>query len=293
MTTKLRSAIQMCEEDPVAGGKFLRTLMSQDQEGFLRAAAATLQDQSESGGIQELLKLIASSDQAVNQLCDPSIFSKEESLALVRRMSQLDPQLDTKLVRFLPGRSHAALDPSNGPIVERLLELLEAVSKCARIVPALSHLLNDPNPRIRAKAALLMGRRVKNTQLAESQMRELDPRVRANAIESLWGEKAAAASSVLWWAAKDKNNRVVGNALLGLYQAREKEAIPSILAMAADSAPLFRATAAWVMGQTADSCFLPVLEKMSRDLYASVRTNAAKSMANIRQSSASGTDTNL
>jgi hypothetical protein len=57
-----------------------------------------------------------------------------------------------------------------------------------------------------------------------------------------------------------------------------------------DSAPLFRATAAWVMGQTADPRFLPVLEKLARDLYASVRKNAAKSTGLIRQSMGAAAD---
>lgn len=46
---------------------------------------------------------------------------------------------------------------------------------------------------------------------------ESDPRVRANAIESLWGVDSPEARTLLSFATNDANNRVVGNALLGLY----------------------------------------------------------------------------
>ena len=290
MTEKIRKAMEVCEEDPSAGGKQLRELMSTGMEEFLRAAAE-LKNESESRGSAEILKLLASSDQALKHMSDPDLFSKDESVELARRLASVEPQLDTKLVRLLPGRSSTDPESTTSAAVERTLELLDAVSKCARIVPGLTHLLQDPNPRLRAKAALLMGRRVQNTHMVESQMYGPDARVRANAIESLWGEKAMAATSVLWSAAKDKNNRVVGNALLGLYQAKDTGAITRILSMAVDSKPLFRATAAWVMGQTVDPRFLPVLEKLGKDLYASVRKNAAKATALIRDSM--GTPDNL
>src|SRR5205823_15021061 len=98
---------------------------------------------------------------------------------------------------------------------------------------------------------------------------------------SLWGGTGPSASGVLWSAVKDTNNRVAGNALLGLYQLRDQNAAGHIIAMAADPQPLFRATAAWTMGQTSDPRFLPSLEKLARDLYASVRKNAVKSRDSI------------
>src|SRR5439155_20103245 len=136
--------------------------------------------------------------------------------------------------------------------IERVLTLLEAVSSSARIVPALAHLLHDSNPRLRAKATLLIGRRARNPQFAEGRMQEADPRVRANAIEALFDGAAASSSALLWYAVKDENNRVAGNALLALYQIQERGAIPCILAMSADARPAFRASACWVISRTAD-----------------------------------------
>jgi HEAT repeat protein len=76
---------------------------------------------------------------------------------------------------------------------------------------------------------------------------------------------------------------VAGNALFGLYELQDEKVIPHIIGMAGHLKPLFRSTAAWTMGQTRDPQFLPVLEKLSRDLYASVRKTASKAIERINK----------
>jgi hypothetical protein len=282
MTEEIHQAMNECAINLAEGERTLQALMNRDRDGFARASLPLLQSGRDTPGYQRLLKMLARSDQFVSQLCDPDSFSKEESIELAREIVRMEPQLDTRLVQWLPGRNAPLSDPANSATAERVLELLEVVSSGARIVPKLAPLLRDANPRLRAKAALLIGRRVGNSSLAESCLRQQDPRVRANAIESLWGGTASSAGSVLQVAAKDTNNRVAGNALLGLYQLQDPNAVGQILAMAADPRRLFRATAAWTMGQTSDPRFLPSLNKLARDLYASVRKNATKSRDSIQ-----------
>jgi HEAT repeat protein len=276
MTEKLLHIMKVAEENPAAAARMLRALMAREPGRFVRAAVELLTDQAETPGSEGILKFLASSEQALESLCDPNLFSRDVSVQIARRMAGVERQLDTKLVRLLPRRNGQAPESIPTATVERTLDLLDAASKCARIIPALTHLLQDPNPRVRAKATLLIGRRVQNTRVATSQLQESDARVRASAIESLWGEKSPTAINVLWSAAGDRNNRVAGNALLGLYRAKENKVIPRIIQMAQDPTPGARATAAWVIGQTGDPRFLPVLEKLGRDLYALVRKNAAK-----------------
>jgi hypothetical protein len=60
----------------------------------------------------------------------------------------------------------------------------------------------------------------------------------------------------------DPNNRVAGNALLALYRLGEKDAVQLLIAMASLEDQLFRATAAWVMGETANPVFRETLEQM-------------------------------
>jgi HEAT repeat protein len=281
MTEKIQLAMQASEADAAAGARALRSLMSEDPKDFVRASVSMLHGAPETPGREELVKLLAGSDQVVERICDPDLFSDEKSIEIARLLAAADPQLDTKLSRLL---SKISATPANLASMERVLRLLEAIPSTQRTVPALVRLLRDPNPRLRAKAALLMGRRVKNTQFAAERMQEADGRVRANAIESLWGEKTSSAIALFWYAVKDTNNRAVGNALVGLYRSQDRNAVSCILAMAADASPQFRMTAAWAMGEAADPRFLPSLEKMGRDLYASVRKNAAKAILRVRQS---------
>src|SRR5262249_14726551 len=178
-----------------------------------------------------LMTLLARSDQMINQLCDPDAFSKEASIELARKLVLFDPKLDTRLVRLLPGRDRTLTSPETCATIERVLELLEVVSFCARLVPPLTRLLGDPNPRLRAKAALLLGRSVQHSRLIEICLQQQDPRVRANVIESLWSGANASSTSVLRSAAKDTDNRVVGNALWGLYQLQDRSAASLMIAM--------------------------------------------------------------
>jgi HEAT repeat protein len=216
----------------------------------------------------------------VGLLCDPRILDKETAIELARLLREIDSSLDTKLLGLLPGSGAGADDPAVGAVAERILELVQT-SDSARAVPLIMPLMRHRNPRLRAKAALLIGRRVRNASWLEGQMNETDGRVRANAVESAWGERRVSAIELLRHALFDTDNRVVGNALYALYSYDEPTAAPAMMRMAVDVRPRFRATAAWIMGQAEDRQFLPVLEKLSHDLYASVRRNALKAIQRI------------
>ena len=282
MNRKIREALQECVERSVAGTSVLRSLLRENPVDFLLVSVSLLHDEPDSPGQGRLLKLLAGSDQVIEAICDPTFMTHEQASHLTGMLAGAEPHIDTKLARLLQ-RVHARLgDQAHPESVDRILALLDAIPSSARTLPVLASLLHDPNPRLRAKLALLVGRRVGNTKFAAERQEERDPRVRANAIESLWGDKAPTASSVLRRAAQDPNNRVVGNALLGLYQLQDPQATQSIVAMSVDSRPAFRATAAWAMGQTVNPRFIPCLEKLTHDLYAPVRNNATKALKQIR-----------
>ena len=61
----------------------------------------------------------------------------------------------------------------------------------------------------------MIGRGSKSTKWVMGRLSESDPRVRANAIESMWGVDTPEARTLLNFAVSDANNRVAGNALLG------------------------------------------------------------------------------
>ena len=161
--------------------------MSQDRDQFVRASLPLLQSNRNAPGYPQLSKLLARSDWLLTQLCDPDCFSKQASIELATQMVQFEPMLDTKLIRQLPDRESTGRQ--SGEFRDRRAGPGSARSRFHLCPdrPTLTHLLRDPNPR-QAKAALPIGRRVKNSRLVESCLQAGSTcAVRANAMESLWG----------------------------------------------------------------------------------------------------------
>ena len=95
-----------------------------------------------------------------------------------------------------------------------------------------------------------MGRSNRSAMWVQSRMGDADPRLRANAVEGLWGVETEEARELMLAALHDASNRVVGNALYGLYAMGESVSLAETIKLAAHPLPVFRATAAWVMGET-------------------------------------------
>jgi hypothetical protein len=106
--------------------------------------------------------------------------------------------------------------------------------------------------------------------------------LRANAVEGLWGVETEEARDLMLAALRDGSNRVVGNALYGLYAMGESASLAEALKLAAHPDAVFRATAAWVMGETGDPRFREPVAQMLRDPHPMVRSRALRSVACIK-----------
>ena len=175
-------------------------------------------------------------------------------------------------------------------MAERLLEMIDQISDCKRILPSLARMARSENPHVRSKAVLMIGRSGPSLEWIENwtekRLQESDARVRANAIEAMWGIDTDAAREALQWAARDSNNRVAGNALVGMYRLGEISPLADLIKMAARDSPPFRRTAAWVMGETGDPRFSEVLGRMIADTNAHVRKSAFRAVGRIREAKA-------
>src|SRR5579864_6289070 len=110
MTEKIRLALEVYAEDPAAAGRSLRALIEEDQAQFVRASAA-LRTQADTPGFQSLIKLLSQNNGVLRQLCDPDLLDKQSSIDLVQRIAGIEPGLDSRLVRLLPGRGFDNSDP--------------------------------------------------------------------------------------------------------------------------------------------------------------------------------------
>jgi len=286
MQSHLQLLVDQFAQNPPLAGKAMRDMVESDGNTFTQQALGLLKTVPVGPGTNYILALLLRDPSFLSKLSDPDLFSLPEATEIAKRVQKLDPSFDVRIVKQIASAASNA-DQLEAATAERLLELMSAFSDLSRILPVLAELLKHPSPRIRSKAVLLIGRASANAKLAESHLKETDKRVRANAIEALWGNASNEARSILSAAASDSNNRVAANAALGLYKLDETYSIAIILDMAENPSPIFRLSAVWAMSETQDPRFLGTLAKLIGDADQRVRQLAFASVAKIRKNKAS------
>ena len=254
--------VEAFERDPAAAGKQLRTLMTVSPEAFRAGALEALKSPSGGRGYRFLVTQLVVNNLLLDCLAARSL-TAAEAAELARVAVRVDPKLDILLAKRIAEEAASPSGRYSDSDLARLLEVLEQIAGGLRAVPALGPLLNHGNPRIRSKAALLVGRASQSAALAARQLVSADPRVRANAVEALWRAEGAHCRVVFLNAARDFNGRVAGNAALGLYFLGDAAGVRALLEMAGRPSPDFRSTAAWCMGASEDPRFLAPLEGLA------------------------------
>jgi hypothetical protein len=224
-----------------------------------------------------LASLLCSNGRMAAKLCDPAA-SLEESVSVAKALSQHEPRFDARFARSL-------LDDSQMTEAarERGLVVLEKLGNGGRLIPILIQFLRDPDHHIQAKAALMFGRIGSTSGIVDRLMRDKDARIRANFVEGLWNCTANEECLRLFRRfLEDPHHRVVGNAVVGLHRLGEhSEVIKHLAKMTRRPEASFRASAAWVMGQTGEERYISVLRHLVRDPDPSVRHGALRSLRRI------------
>jgi len=209
-------------------------------------------------------------------------FSTSELKAFCAACIREDPLLDVKLARLMPSRGADEYHLATSSIL-RILDVLDEVSRGPRLLMIIGHLVCHPDHHVASKAALLIGRRLQNREWVEHQLTSTDPRIRANVAEALWSVNSALAIQTFRRCLFDENNRVYGNALVGLYLRGDRNCSARVRHLAEDKRPVYRQTAAWVMGKVGDPEFVPVLESLLADPAPDVRRSAADAIEKLRE----------
>ena len=287
MESSLSKLIAGFPANPVASGKFLHRLLLDDKQQFFLDALPLLRAAPDTPGFYYVLALLHSQNLVLKNLCDPALFTKQESIALGKRMSRVEPLFDMKLARMLLSGDGKEAGGEPGQAVQsqagmRLLEVMAEVSDRGRSL-LLAQLLHHSNPQVRSKAALLVGKSTQDAKWVSQRMNEPDSRIRANALEALWGLDSEDCRQVFLEALDDPANRVVGNGVLGLYLLGVPTALASILTMISHPEDGFRKTGIWLMGETGDLRFLHVLARLMKDCEPALRPYVFRSFAKLKQ----------
>jgi hypothetical protein len=272
--------------NPLAA-QLMRKLALEGQEQFVRAGLKHMSEPEQNSAHQMLGLLLLRQDSLLDRIANPQANTRAGAVSLFRRFLVMESSFDVRMARRLPSRgtSCGQLGSFDGPRSARALDILDDVSEGRRLLPILGHLPDSHEPRISSRATLFIGKRVRSAEWTARQLGRADPRVRANAVEALWGVKTEPVLALFRECVLDKQNRVAGNGLVGLHIGGQQDATGRIVDMSRDDEPGRRLTAAWAMGRLAADSFAARLTEMIRDGDSDVRGMALKALMLIRKTS--------
>ena len=265
-------------------GETVREMAARRAKSFCAAAISLLETETEAEARRWLCGQLLECPEFLVQLIDPNLLTRAQLLKVCGNLMAIDNMLDVRLARLTPGRDADGC-PLDRDTVVRILDTLNEISAGGRLILLLNHLTRHADPRIASKATLLIGRRIRNRNWVARQLENNDGRIRANVVEGLWNNRSPDAMHSLWTSLKDKNNRVVGNALIGLHQLGEAGVAEFVKRMIEDPRPPFRWTAAWVMGKMGGEEFIEFLERARSDKDPQVRRSADRALHIIQHAS--------
>ncbi len=192
-------------------------------------------------------------------IADPC-WPSDIAIEAFRKLIKADPLFDVRLARRLsvtPSPDYPANLVTDSSL--RTLQILDEVSEGRRLVSMLGHLRNSADPKIASRAVRFLGKRIQRVEWVERQLERRDPRIRANAIEGLWGVRSDSAKKLLLRCTEDPSSRVVGNAVVGLHMANYPELKDTMRRLAMLPRTNFRAAVAWSLGKIDDSSITAAL----------------------------------
>jgi len=273
----LVALVQSFDRQPGPSRAEITKLLERDEKAFFDGAIQVMKTGGPPRGVQLVASLLVSSGLIQQALAEPSL-TLEQAISLGRLALQSEPTTDINLARQLVEDS-ATVDTHSA---SRLIDILSAISSGNRITPFLMRLMRHGDPTIRSKAVLFIGRSSRSVKWVQSRLSESDPRTRASAIEALWGVESSEARELLRTAAHDGNNRVAGNAIIALFRMGDVWMVPELFKMASSESALFRATAAWIMGETGDPRFKENLAKLVGESESMVRRRAFLALTRLK-----------
>ncbi len=259
----------------------LRRLVSFDPPAFCTAVLSVLGSDRDPVR-RRIYDKVADYPEFWLELLRPNRFDRAHLLEVCRYLLRIDNRLDVRLAHLTAGREEPGSEPDPETVL-RVLDVVDALSPGNRLILLLNHLTTHSDRRIASKATLVVGRRLRNPDWVARHLDSDDGRVRANTLEGLWGTRSPAARDSLFTSLRDKNNRVVGNALIGLHELGEPGVNEFVKQMIHDARPPFRWTAAWVMGRIGAEEFIECLEQALQDKDPQVQRAAGRALEAILQ----------
>ena len=205
---------------------------------------------------RELIRALSRGNSLAALIADTQQFDLRQACRVTKIALEEDADFDKKLVELVKS-------PASTPDqIIRVLAVLESICATPRL---LGHILGLKHleGRVRSKLTLMIGRLTGDPQWLQQQLEDENPRVRANAIEGIWDQRAPGLEEQLKAAVRDPHQRVAANAALGLHKIGGVAAVESLYAMLRKPDEMFRRAALWAIGQARDPRFLAAVEEVA------------------------------
>jgi len=296
LAAQILSVLKAFPENPQLHGRRLRELLDDAPDEVLAVARGVFLERGDTIQARNLVALLNSRGHLMPVLRDLYRVDHETAIATAQLAHKLDPGFERMLARLLleAQRSHRGeYEP------DFILNLLEGASGGLSVLPALGQLRNSEDARVRSSMALMLGKSARAQDWFRVLRSDPDPRVRANAIESLWGQQGPFEAACFESGVLDPHQRVVANSWLGLYLQGDAGAVAGLSAMAVHADPQFRSAGSWAMGRSKDPRFLPLLRELQRtscldeEAAGILERNAMRAIGRIRQAIVSARRTPL
>jgi hypothetical protein len=218
------------------------------QPPFLSFVLEAVEKDAAIGHVSPASGPLMDSGLVIHALSEPPIFEIADAVRLAKAAVKLDYRLDDKLLNRLTASPRW---PAGVPKAEsvRVLEVIDAISDCQRLVLPLMKFLTLPPHQLRSKAVKLIARARRNPGWAESILADSDPRVRSNLIDGLAQQRGAQIDILLRKGAADPHHRVSMAALLQLCQRGDEPSCEKIRRLAREGDPPNRRAAEWALSK--------------------------------------------
>lgn len=281
-SSDIRAILNEFSEHESSGKTSLRTLLLNGLHAFRAAALDCLRGAEPTPGFPYLTVLLMNERLLVPSLADSALCTTADAIAIAGAIARIGLAIDAEVARALSAVLKRGGD--NAAVILRLLDIIKALGAEEHLIAAQDDLTAHPDERVRSKAAYLLVLATKSPLRVSKALLQKDLRIQANAVEALSELRNPEHRSIFRMAALSTNNRVAGNAVIGLYRIADLESINQILRMAKSADPAFRLTAIWAMGETGDPRFLPYLSREFQT-YADgkIRLAIVRALAHIRR----------
>jgi hypothetical protein len=221
-------------------------------------------------------------DRLATIVCTSEKLTLAEARRIARLLAPHNPSLDMQMLRLV-----APNDKGEFPLAHhtsRVLDLVGDITNGTRAMPVLLRMLRQSNGRVLSKLLLLIGQLRKDPVLLGSYTASPDARVRANALEALWGSTDELSMNLFLGGARDAHHRVAINGLVGLHIAGRPTALGQLERLTKHNCPLWRAAAVWALGKVGDESTAGVaVRQLMNDSDARVRGAALRATIQLRK----------